>query len=69
MAHPIKPEQAQHYAAIVRIIKILALVFAVATVILLILWIPLWFIITGILTLIAFYHWRVFKFLLRQAGY
>ena len=69
MAHPITPEQVQHYAAIVGLIKILALVFALATVILLILWLPLWFIITGILTLIAFYYWRVFKFLLKQAGY
>ena len=69
MAHPITPEQAQNYSAIVGIMKILALVFAVSTVILLILWIPLWFIITGVLTLIAFYYWRVFKFLLRQAGY
>ena len=69
MANPISPEQAQDYAAIVSVVKILALVFAVATVILLILWIPLWFVITGIPTLIAFYYWRVFNFLLRQAGY
>ncbi len=69
MVHPITPEQAQGYVAIVRLIKLLVLVFALATVLHLILWIPLWFIITGILTLIAFYYWRVFKFFLKQAGY